>query len=58
MEGLGSLYYAENHPCYEGSWKEDMFNGFGTLYNEKPTILNEQFDYSNFELLEMGWIKY
>jgi hypothetical protein len=33
LSGHGSLYYGMNRPAYVGSWENNKFNGFGTLYN-------------------------
>lgn len=33
MEGYGKLYYENGTIAYEGSWKNDEFNGKGRVYN-------------------------
>ena len=58
MHGKGILYYANNKKAYEGEWNNDKFNKFGHYYNEKPTILNNSFDYKNFENVKNYWEKY
>ncbi|CAK68131.1 unnamed protein product (macronuclear) [Paramecium tetraurelia] len=58
MHGEGKLYYGTGQPAYEGKWNEDQFDGFGTLYNEHPQMLEESFDYRDFDYVEDYWIKY
>ncbi|CAD8122921.1 unnamed protein product [Paramecium sonneborni] len=58
MHGEGTLYYGTGQPAYEGQWKEDQFQGYGTLYNEHPQLLQECFDYRDFDNVEDYWSKY
>ncbi|CAD8165162.1 unnamed protein product [Paramecium pentaurelia] len=58
MHGEGTLYYGTGQPAYEGKWNEDQFHGFGTLYNEHPQMLEESFDYRDFDYVEDYWMKY
>ncbi len=58
MEGLGTLYYPSGGLAYLGNWKDDKFNGKGTVYNEMPLKFDLEFDYSNFDLLGEYWVKY
>jgi hypothetical protein len=46
---LGTLYYSNGQPAYEGEWFEDKFQGKGILHNEAPSILYGSFDYSDFD---------
>jgi hypothetical protein len=41
MEGRGALYYQSGKIAYEGEWKEDKLQGFGTLYNEHVMALEK-----------------
>ena len=43
---------------YDGEWKEDQLQGYGTLYNEEVGSLNVPFDYKNWEDVDEYWIKY
>lgn len=36
LSGEGCLFYGPNRPAYVGNWKNNAFNGKGTLYNEHP----------------------
>ncbi len=36
MDGYGKLYYPNEKLAYEGEWKNNAFNGKGTVYNEDP----------------------
>ncbi len=58
MHGIGKLFYENGQLAYEGSWKEDEFDGFGKVYNDNPEELTEPFDYSNFDYLEDYWVSY
>lgn len=58
MHGFGTLYYTNGQIAYEGQWFEDKFNGRGTVYNENPESLSEDFDYKNFDHLGDYWLKY
>lgn len=58
MDGYGALYYAGGQIAYEGEWKEDKFHGKGIVYNEIPVLLQEPFDYSNFDNLGDYWVRY
>ena len=36
MQGFGRLYYPNNKLAYEGYWRNNAFNGRGTVHNEDP----------------------
>ena len=53
FEGKGVLYYPNGSICYEGTWKENKFHGYGILHNfmtslqkiawkEKHNLINYQ----------------
>ncbi|EGR33473.1 protein kinase domain protein, partial [Ichthyophthirius multifiliis] len=58
MEGMGTLYYPSGALAYMGQWKNDQFNGNGTVYNEQPAQIDGDFDISNFDNLGEFWDKY
>ena len=58
MEGYGALYFANGSVAYAGGWKDDKFDGRGTLYNEELVEVDGEFDYRDFGQLYDGWIKY
>jgi antitoxin component YwqK of YwqJK toxin-antitoxin module len=58
MDGKGVLYYPNNQIAYDGEWKEDQLQGYGTLYNEEVGLLNVPFDYKNWEDVDEYWIRY
>lgn len=58
MNGFGKLYYQSGKLAYEGYWKNDLFEGQGKLYNEKPKKLDDKFDYHNFDGVEEFWESY
>jgi len=58
MEGLGTLYYPSDALAYVGQWKDDKFNGKGTVFNEQPLPIDGNFDFTNFDNLGEHWVKY
>lgn len=58
MEGFGKLFYQSGKLAYQGEWKNDQFMGKGVLYNELPDILDQPFNYNNFDDVEEYWTKY
>jgi hypothetical protein len=32
MEGIGILYFNDGKPEYDGEWKKDEYDGWGTQY--------------------------
>jgi hypothetical protein len=58
VEGQGILYYGPDLPCYEGWWKDGMFEGFGCLINDKLTSSTRGFAFEDFGKLERGWLKF
>lgn len=52
MDGKGKLYYASGKLAYDGEWKDNMFHGYGVLFNENPTILNNAFRPTDFSQLD------
>ena len=48
MNGFGTLYYQNGSKAYQGNWKNDKFEGHGTLYNEEPVQIMHGFDYTDF----------
>lgn len=58
MTGRGVLYYFPGKPAYDGFWSKGLFQGKGTLHNENPLVLEECFDYNNFNLVEEYWMTY
>ena len=58
MDGFGTLAYPNGQIAYIGEWKQDKFHGKGTVYNENPVPMHEEFDYTNFDNLGDYWIKY
>ena len=40
---LGTLYYANGRPAYDGDWVNEKFEGKGTLYNDNPRYLDIDF---------------
>lgn len=58
MNGYGKLYYNTGHLAYEGDWESDEFHGQGKVYNDSPTMLDESFDYTNFNNLQEQWAYY
>ena len=57
MCGYGTLCYPLGGLAYIGYWRDDKFNGKGTMYNECPTF-SEKIDIVNFDDLGESWIKY
>ena len=47
MNGNGTLFYRENYPAYQGSWRNDQFHGNGILFNESPQNLDCSYDYND-----------
>ncbi len=45
------LYYKTGELAYEGEWINDSFHGQGKVYNNQPTMLDDTFDYTNFNNL-------
>jgi hypothetical protein len=41
-----------------GNFNHELFEGFGTLYNDRPKELNEPFDFSDMKNVEDYWIYY
>ena len=58
MDGYGKLYYPNEKLAYEGEWKNNAFNGKGTVYNEDPQDIEGPFDYKNFDYVSENWVKY
>ena len=52
MNGYGKLYYHSGKIAYEGNWQKDEFHGSGKVFNDNPTMLDDSFDYTNFNNLE------
>lgn len=53
MEGWGKLFYASGRLAYEGYWKDNKFDGYGKLFNEKPLHI-EAFECSDFNRVKLG----
>jgi hypothetical protein len=58
MDGYGKLYYNTGQMEYEGEWRLDLFHGWGKVFNDNPTMLDDTFDYTNFNNLEEQWVYY
>ena len=58
MHGWGRLYYSNGKLAYEGMWEKDEFHGEGKVINDNPTMLDDSFDYTNFNNLEEQWLYY
>jgi len=41
MQGRGVLYYTNGKLAYEGEWQEDKLQGYGVLYNENISPLQQ-----------------
>jgi len=58
MHGYGVLYYPNGKPAYEGEWRNNQFEGRGTMYNQKPAMITiNKFD-SDYGKMENTWKKY
>lgn len=59
MEGKGRLFYQKERIAYDGEWKNDEFDGFGKVFNDKPNFrLKNQFDNLDFGELDDFWLYY
>jgi len=58
MHGIGVLYYPNGTVAYTGEWKDDEFDGNGTVYNDQQVKLHGTFDFTDFNKLDEEWIKY
>ena len=58
MHGYGVLYYPSGSVAYEGEWREDEFNGKGTVYNDQQGQLAGSFDFTDFNQIDDEWVKY
>ena len=58
MHGFGILYYPTGAVAYEGEWKEDEFDGKGTVYNDQQRLINGTFDFTDFNQLDDEWVRY
>ena len=58
MHGYGKLYYSNGQLAYEGDWYQDEFHGQGKVYNDNPVLLEEPFDFTDFNNLEQQWVFY
>lgn len=59
MDGQGALYYQSGKIAFKGGWRDDKFQGFGTLFNEYPIDLSKEggegFDYTDFDSIDDYW---
>ncbi len=59
MEGLGTLYYPNGSCAYIGQWRQNRFNGQGTVFNDQIEYMPQGiFDIKDFDNLGDKWVKY
>jgi len=51
MDGFGILYFQNGNIAFKGEFKENNFHGHGILYNAEISQLFDNFDFTNFNLL-------
>ncbi|CAD8163895.1 unnamed protein product [Paramecium octaurelia] len=58
MDGQGKLFFMNGDTKYVGDFENDLFNGFGTLYNENP-VFQYEINYQQFgEVQSKGYWRY
>ena len=58
MNGYGILYYEDQRIAYEGEWKDDMFSGKGSLYNECVEMVSGEVLEEIKEGFGQVWVRY
>jgi hypothetical protein len=54
-DGYGIFYNSEDVVIYKGEWKNDLYGGYGQLFNEDPLVYEGAYDFRDMEGIDSYW---